>query len=193
MTRTRYVVAGLLPLLSLSFSTGVVAQDQADEEHDEVVRLSQEEIRDFGIEVTEAGPGELHTYISVPGEIVVNADRLGHVTPRVSGVVTEVRTNVGDLVVQGEVLAVLESPGMADAKIAYLSAKTDVALAVADVALARSALEVAESDREVTSSTVEVADSNLALAQSNHGVVSVSLDIATESLDRQQVVHDNTQ
>jgi len=192
VTRIGTIITGLLPLLSLSFSTAVISQDHAEEEHEEVVRLSQDEIRDFGIEIAEAGPGELHTYISLPGEIVVNADRMGHVTPRVSGVVTQVRKNVGDLVVQGEVLAVLESPGMADAKVAYLTAKTDVALAEADVELARSGLQVWESDRKVASSAVEVVASNLELDRSNQKVATASLDIAEESLARQQVVHDNT-
>lgn len=45
----------------------------------------------------------------LPGEVVVNADRLAHVVPRFSGIVREVRKNLGDAVQAGDVLAMFEA------------------------------------------------------------------------------------
>ncbi|MBN1165232.1 MAG: efflux RND transporter periplasmic adaptor subunit [Candidatus Krumholzibacteriota bacterium] len=86
-----------------------------------VVHLSEENIAKFGIETEMAGPGEFEIRRTVPGEIVIDADRLAHIVPRVPGVVSEVRGKLGDRVRQGQVLAVIESRELADAKASYLA------------------------------------------------------------------------
>jgi cobalt-zinc-cadmium efflux system membrane fusion protein len=100
-------------------------------EHGEkgVVRIGDAELKEFGIEVGTAGPGKLKVQVSLPGEVVANADRLAHIVPRVSGVVREVRRSLGDRVRKGEVMAVLESRELADAKAAFLNASERLALA----------------------------------------------------------------
>jgi len=106
------------------------------EEHGEekVVKLSDDEMKEFGIEVGTAGPGKLQIFVSLPGEIVANADRLAHVVPRVPGVVREVRKTLGDRVRAREAMAVLESSELADAKAAFLAARERVELAKANFA-----------------------------------------------------------
>lgn len=101
------------------------------DEHGEkgVVRLGDAELKEFGIEVGTAGPGNLKVHVSLPGEVVANADRLAHIVPRVPGVVREVRKNLGDRVRKGEVMAVLESRELADTKAAFLNATEKLALA----------------------------------------------------------------
>lgn len=79
------------------------------DEHEDIVHLTTSEMEEFGIEVDVAGPGKLHIEIVVPGEVVVNYDKLAHIAPRFPGVVTEVRKHIGDNVRKGEVLAVIES------------------------------------------------------------------------------------
>jgi cobalt-zinc-cadmium efflux system membrane fusion protein len=111
--------------------------DPGHKEHDEhgekdVVRLSDAELKEFGIEVGTAGPGNLKIQVSLPGEVMANADRLAHIVPRVSGVVREVRKSLGDRVRKGEVMAVLESRELADAKAAFLNATEKHALARAN-------------------------------------------------------------
>jgi cobalt-zinc-cadmium efflux system membrane fusion protein len=109
------------------------AHGDLDEHGEEgVVRLSEEELKEFGIEIATAGPGSLVIYTELPGEIVLNADRLAHVLPRVPGIVREVRANVGDSVERGLVMAVLESGELADTKAAYLAAKERQTLADAN-------------------------------------------------------------
>ncbi|GAB4179946.1 MAG: efflux RND transporter periplasmic adaptor subunit [Calditrichia bacterium] len=80
------------------------------EEHaEEVVKLSPEEIKEFGIEIATAGPGMLEQHVDLTGEIVIDPRRLAHLTPRFPGIIKEVRKTIGDPVKKGEVLAVIES------------------------------------------------------------------------------------
>lgn len=102
-----------------------------DEEEEDVVRLSKDEMKEFGIELATAGPGKLHVYASLSGEVVPNADRLAHIVPRMSGIVREVRKTLGERVHTGEVMAVIESRELADIKSAYLAAKERIFLAKA--------------------------------------------------------------
>jgi len=101
------------------------SEDEHGEHHEHseaVVRLSPEARTTFGIETAEAGPGKLERTITLPGEVRLNADRVAHIVPRVSGMVREVRKQLGDAVTPGEVLAVLDSRELADAKAADLAA-----------------------------------------------------------------------
>ncbi len=103
----------------------------SDEEEEDIVRLSKGEMKEFGIELATAGPGKLYNYVSLPGEVVPNADRLAHIVPRMSGIVREVRKTLGDRVRSGEVMAIIESRELADIKSAYLAAKERISLAEA--------------------------------------------------------------
>ncbi|MDA3785367.1 MAG: efflux RND transporter periplasmic adaptor subunit, partial [Deltaproteobacteria bacterium] len=108
-------------------------EEAGEEEHgDEVVRLSAAQLQEFGIVLTTARSGRLSHSIELPGEIVLNADRLAHVVPRVSGLVRQVHKSVGDTVQEDEVMALLESRELADAKAAYLAAVERHKLALAN-------------------------------------------------------------
>jgi RND family efflux transporter MFP subunit len=117
--------------------------DQAGyEEHDDhdgesVVRLSPEDRNKFGIEVATAGPGQLAAQIRLPGELVLNADRVAHIVPRAPGVVREVVASVGDFVHTGEVMAWLESAELGEAKVDYLSKWAALGGNTVDLARAR--------------------------------------------------------
>jgi membrane fusion protein, heavy metal efflux system len=95
----------------------------------EVVRISEDQLRQFGVTTAVAGRGRLQTEITLPGEVAVNADRVAHVVPRVPGIVREVRKNLGDVVRPGEVMAVLESRDLADATSELLAARERLSLA----------------------------------------------------------------
>jgi cobalt-zinc-cadmium efflux system membrane fusion protein len=87
-----------------------VKDEHSDEEHaEEVVRLSDEEIKEFGIEIAMAGPGLLEQHVDLTGEIIIDPDRLAHIFPRFPGIVKDVRKKIGDPVKKGEVLATIES------------------------------------------------------------------------------------
>ena len=106
-------------------------REDGHEEHqgEDVVRLQAEAIREFGIEIGEVGPGDLAKYTRLPGEVVIDPDRLVHVVPRVSGVAREVYKRLGDQVERGDVLAELESRELAELKSTYLVARERFGLA----------------------------------------------------------------
>ena len=99
------------------------AEHGAHDDHGEesAVQLSFDERNRFGIKVATAGSGQLATRIRLPGEIVLNADRVAHIVPRAPGIVGEVLKNVGDTVRTGEVMAWLESAELGEAKVDYLA------------------------------------------------------------------------
>jgi cobalt-zinc-cadmium efflux system membrane fusion protein len=96
---------------------------------EKIIRLSDEAIKEEGIEVSPAGPGTLQISVSLPGEVAINADRMAHIVPRLGGIVREVRKKAGDTVSAGEVMAVMESRELAEAKAKYLAALKRLELA----------------------------------------------------------------
>jgi cobalt-zinc-cadmium efflux system membrane fusion protein len=86
-----------------------------------VIVMDDERIKLAEIELRQAGPAPIARRLTVPGTIVPDAGRVSHVSVKLSG--TELRKNIGDDVVKDEVLAVLESREVADAKSEYLAAK----------------------------------------------------------------------
>jgi membrane fusion protein, heavy metal efflux system len=106
--------------------------DHASDDHhpgEKTVRLSDHQLKELGIDSATASPGKLHVKLTLPGEIVVNADRMAHIVPRLAGVVREVRKNLKDSVQPGEVMAVIDSRELAEAKAKYLAALKRMELA----------------------------------------------------------------
>ena len=98
-------------------------ESETDHPEEERIHLREEQIQALGIVTAKAGPGTLETVLTLPGEIILNDDRVAMVTPYVSGHVKEIRKRQGDPVFKGEVMAVLESRELADAGSAYLAAR----------------------------------------------------------------------
>lgn len=98
-------------------------ESEVANEQQRAIRLSDSEIEAAGISVAVAQGGTIARRIVAPGTIVPHADRIAHVAVRLSGTLAELRKNIGDPVASGEVLAVLESREVADAKSEYLAAK----------------------------------------------------------------------
>ncbi|MGY8631916.1 efflux RND transporter periplasmic adaptor subunit [Bradyrhizobium sp. 14AA] len=88
-----------------------------------VIVMDDERIKLAEIELRQAGPAPIAWRLTVPGTIVPDAGRVAHVSVKLSGTVAELRKNIGDDVVKDEVLAILESREVADAKSEYLAAK----------------------------------------------------------------------
>jgi membrane fusion protein, heavy metal efflux system len=90
---------------------------------DGVIKLSDAQIAASGIEVRQVGGGILSRRRSVPGTIVPAGDRIGRVAVRLLGTVAELRKRLGDPVELNEVVAVVESREVADAKSEYLATR----------------------------------------------------------------------
>jgi len=91
--------------------------------------IKPEELRSAGVVIERVGPARMKNVIELPGQIALNADRTAHVVPRLAGVVTEVRKNLGDRVVRGEVMAVISSGDLATARQAYIESGQRLELA----------------------------------------------------------------
>jgi cobalt-zinc-cadmium efflux system membrane fusion protein len=85
--------------------------------------MSEEQITLAQVDLAKVGPGTIAKRLVVPGAIVPHADRIAHVSVKLSGTVAELRKNIGDDVIKDEVIAVLESREVADAKSEYLAAR----------------------------------------------------------------------
>jgi membrane fusion protein, heavy metal efflux system len=123
-------IASLPQLLPTALFSGSAAQkeDVVDnnpgaQEHQGLVKLSAADIEAAGIELAAVQSGMIARRIIVPGTIRAPGDRIAHVAVRLSGIVAELRKNVGDPVAAGEILAILESREVANAKSEYLAAR----------------------------------------------------------------------
>ncbi len=103
--------------------------DHDDHDEEQGIKLSEGEMKEFGIRLVKANAGSLHLYVNLPGEVRPNGDRLAHLVPRVSGIVHKVFKGLGDRVKKGEVMAVLGSRELSDIKADFLAAFERVSLA----------------------------------------------------------------
>lgn len=112
--------------------------DDHQGEAEEFIQLEQSQLSEFGIEIATAKAGTLSNTVSLTGEIVLNPDRVAHVVARASGIGKEVYRTIGDNVEIGEILAILESPDLAESKAQYLGKASQALLAKTDLNRAES-------------------------------------------------------
>src|SRR5712672_3177786 len=111
------------PAMSSGSSQEPASAPERDAKERGLAKLSSSAIEAAGIEVAEVKSGIIARRIIVPGTIVPQADRIAHVAVKLSSIVAELRKNIGDAVEKNEVLAILESREVADAKSEYLAAR----------------------------------------------------------------------
>ena len=143
-------------------------EDHEGEGHEEgeehapgMVELSPKLLESAAIRTATAEVQYLPAEIKTTGQVDFNRDRLVHVTPRIAGRVIEARADLGDRVRRGEVLAVMDSIELGQAKSDYLQAR-------ARLDLARQNYEREKSLRaEMISSEREVLDAQAALREAS--------------------------
>jgi cobalt-zinc-cadmium efflux system membrane fusion protein len=96
--------------------------DDDDDDSDGAIELDDAALREFGIELAVATPGDLSLTLELSGEVVFNPDRVAHVAPRIAGVAHTVNHTVGDQVERGDVLATFDSRELASLKSEYIAA-----------------------------------------------------------------------
>ena len=84
--------------------------------------ISAEAARNAGIQTTRAGGAEIHQVVQLSGEIGLHEKYVAHVVPRLDAMVIRVKKDLGDPVKKGDILAILDSRELADAKSEYLTA-----------------------------------------------------------------------
>lgn len=104
-----------------------VTQNQPKAEQPEakttLIPMNDEQIKLAQISLAVVEPATIIRRLLVPGTIVPHADRVAHVAVKLSGTVAQLRKNIGEDVSKDEVIAVLESREVADAKSDYLAAR----------------------------------------------------------------------
>ncbi len=90
------------------------------------LELTAAQRKQAGIVVARAMRGSLHHEVRLPGEIVFNEDHIVHLVPRAPGVAIEIYNTLGDRVETGDVLARIDSIALAEAKLDYVTAVTEV-------------------------------------------------------------------
>jgi cobalt-zinc-cadmium efflux system membrane fusion protein len=94
------------------------------ESRQEIV-LTPELISRAGIKTVAATKATAATRLHLPGVVQPNAYKSVDVTSLVSGRLTQVRAELGQRVMQNEILATIYSPELADAQTAFISAKAN--------------------------------------------------------------------
>jgi cobalt-zinc-cadmium efflux system membrane fusion protein len=115
------------------------AHDHAEHEEDaghahahaEIVKLGSEVLKEYGVVVASAKPGKLENFLTLPGEVAIDTDRVAHVVTPITGVVAAVHKNLGDPVRRGDLMIELDSMELAEAKSRYLETIQHLKLAQA--------------------------------------------------------------
>jgi cobalt-zinc-cadmium efflux system membrane fusion protein len=89
--------------------------------------------KEHGVVTAMAQKQRLAGAIGATGTVEANADRIAHVSPRISGKVVTVTASLGDSVAAGQVLATLDSVELGEALNRYHQSKTRLALAQANM------------------------------------------------------------
>lgn len=104
---------------------------EGHDEHGEVgsVKMTAAVQKENGVVVAAAKKQRLAGSVSATGKVEANADRIAHVSPRISGKIVAVRASLGDSVAAGQALATLDSVELGEALNRYRQSKTKLALA----------------------------------------------------------------
>jgi cobalt-zinc-cadmium efflux system membrane fusion protein len=119
-----FLAAAILAGATYMFLNFMRSADSLEEETEKdpglLITMTPEQIQEEKIVIRPAGPAQLQNHIYAPGQIVLSSNQLMHIVPKVSGIVKEARKNIGDPVLKGEILVILDSQEMAEAKSAFL-------------------------------------------------------------------------
>ena len=116
-------VAGCALATYFLWTPDTMEEDAHEEEHhqEDFLPFSKELTEANNIEIEKAGPGSLKQKVEAPAQIRIIPDQEAHIHPKISGIVVAAYKNLGDTVSAGEVVAILESKEMAEAKASYLT------------------------------------------------------------------------
>ncbi|MER2514061.1 MAG: efflux RND transporter periplasmic adaptor subunit [Nitrosomonas ureae] len=93
------------------------------------VEIPDEMLKSMGIELLTAEAAIIKPKLRLPGEVIFNEHNIVRVVPRVPGMVSAVHAHHGQHVKKNDVLAVIESPMLADLRSQYSVAKKRLVLA----------------------------------------------------------------
>ena len=107
---------------------GHARHEQGGEKPEGQIDMPPERIAAAQITIAKVIPGALVKKLTVPGVIIPDSSKQARVPAQVVGTVAEMRKGIGDQVARGEVIAVISSREVADAKSDYLTAVVNLEL-----------------------------------------------------------------
>ncbi len=82
---------------------------ESEEKDEDLVKLSEAEISELGIELKKVTPNYITTSLDLSGEIKPDPRNVYDIIPRFQGIVKEIYKKIGDKVSKGDILAKIES------------------------------------------------------------------------------------
>jgi membrane fusion protein, heavy metal efflux system len=105
------------------------------------IKMNARRQKENGVVVAVATRQSFTEVIAATGKVEANADRVAHVSPRISGQIVSVQASLGDRVNAGQTLLTLKSLEMAEAANRSRLSKTKLALAEANMMRIRTLVE----------------------------------------------------
>lgn len=102
-------------------------KDQHSEEGE--IELTAQQMVEHGLKVETVTQGEVNSFVTLPGKLVVNTDQQAHISPNFSGHVEQVNVALGQYVERGQTLAVLSVPELIDQQASLSIAQSSLRLA----------------------------------------------------------------
>lgn len=116
-------VAGCLLAAYFLITPSIPEVEDDDHHHNEdFLPFTKELVESNNVEIEKATPGTLKQIVRAPAQIRIISDQKAHILPKASGIAITAYKNLGETVSAGEVVAILESKEMAEAKASYLTA-----------------------------------------------------------------------
>ncbi|MFO0823379.1 MAG: efflux RND transporter periplasmic adaptor subunit [Gemmataceae bacterium] len=103
--------------------TAPAASEPDDGPNHTSVKFPRERWESSGVRTEPAASTPLSDFVWRTGRVVVNDDRVAHISPPVEGIIREVRVRLGQDVTAGQVLAVLDSEKVSQAKLDLVTAR----------------------------------------------------------------------
>ena len=167
---------------------GPKSEDHADREgHDDSeghddhggVSLTQDQMEAFDVRLADVSGGPIAVTIERPAEVVYDENALAHVVPRVAGIVSTVNASEGDRVTEGQVLAVLDSRELADAKATYLASLERLSLAEDNFERAEALIDKRiVSEKTFLTAKIEFAEARIKLRSARQKLLALGIDEA---------------
>lgn len=174
--------------------------DQHDEheghvegEEEEAVKFTKEEFLRAGLRTDFVEIRILEDELPLTGEVLVNEERLVHLSPRAGGVVVEVTKQLGDGVKKGDVLAIIDSAEVGETALGCLAAHNGFELAKADldrttliVMNTRKMLEILDGETSPEKVAAELKDLKIGQAKADLLEAMSEIEVALPSYEKQK-------
>jgi len=137
-------------------------------------------IADLGITIEGAKQRPLARKVDAPANVVYEPSRHAQLSVRVSGTVWRIEKHLGEEIHAGEVLAIIDSPALGEAKADFLHSIADVQLTQAVYSPLQSFAKGEVSGRQVRTAETELRKAKVDLFNASQALVSFGLPIDME-------------